>query len=88
MRKLEDCIATHNVVKTKNGKTLSIHANLYHIKNKYVVDYRCLLSDIVFSCQIVKDWTIEFNSMAEVDAYYSKGYFAPVISRLPTMPHD
>ena len=88
MRKLEDCIATHNVVKTKNGNTISIHANLYHIKNKFVVDFRYLLGGVCFSCQVIEDYTMKFNSMAEVDAYYGKGYFIPVISRLPTMPHD
>lgn len=88
MRKLDDCIGTHNVEECKNGNVISIHANLYHIKNKYVVDFRYLLGGACFSCQVIEDYTRKFNSMAEVDAYYGEGYFKPIISRLPTMPHD
>lgn len=88
MRKLDYCIGTHNTEEVKNGNVISTHANLYHIKNKYVVDFRYLLGGACFSCQVVKDCTMRFNSMKEVDSYYGKGYFKPVIDRLPTMYHD
>lgn len=88
MHRLDCCIGTHNTEEIKNGNTISIHANLYHIKNKYVVDFRYLLGGVGFSCQNDYSMSMKFNSMSEVDAYYGKGYFKPVISRLPTMPHD
>lgn len=88
MRRLDYCIGTHNTIDCKDDHTIAIHANLYHFKNKYVVDFRYLMYGVDFPCQVVEDYTKKFNSMTEVEAYFGKGYFKAIISRLPKMPHD
>lgn len=91
MHKLDYCIGTHNVTDVSGSNITDTHANLYLIKNRYYeVDY-CSLSTsggVLSTCWNADEYTMRFNSMKEVDSYYGKGYFKPVINRLPTMYHD
>lgn len=93
-RKLPLCIGTHNTEEIKGDNITRIHANLYlddsKVFGRYEVDYSCLSTSggVLSTCWNADEYTMAFDSLKEVDDYYGKGYFKPVVSRLPTMPHD
>ena len=91
MCKLDCCIGTHNTEDVNGDNITRVHVNLYLVNNRYYeVDYECMSTSggVLSTCWNADRYTMPFNSMAEVDDYYGKGYFTPVVSRLPTMSHD